>query len=266
MQAPTTAPLAPAVSSAPQQDDLGIDRAFLLQMAQVPFFAVGFVLLAWLSHSLWPSFVGAESTLRNLGPVVVVCAGMILAAIIDGWAFKVPNWLTLSLVLSGWLLGLLHSFNVPVDAGTGGIGSALLGTFVGFIMLFPMLAIGGMGQGDVKMQMGFGAWIGAYFGGRDAVEIVAIAFCIGAIVGGIFGLVMMVLRRQFSKNASNFREIFTDLRVMTTVGPGAAAERAQQRRPMWVRLPYGVPLCVGFVGYLWYLYIQNNPILMLNVG
>ena len=30
-----------------------------------------------------------------------------LAAIIDGWAFKVPNWLTLSMVVSGWLLGLL---------------------------------------------------------------------------------------------------------------------------------------------------------------
>jgi prepilin peptidase CpaA len=191
---------------------------------------------------------------------------MILAAVIDGWAFKVPNWLTLSLVLSGWGLGLLHSFNVQVDSGVGGFGSALLGTFIGFIMLFPMLAIGGMGQGDVKMQMGFGAWIGAYFGGRDAVEIIAIAFCIGAIVGGIFGLVMMTLRRQFSKNASNFKEILTDLRVMTTLGPAAAAERAQQRRPMWVRLPYGVPLCVGFVGYLWYLYVQNNPIMLANVG
>ena len=267
MQTPLTAPsVQPQSLSTSHQNDLGIDRAFVLQMAQVPFFALGFVLLAWLSDLLWPAFVGAETNLRNLGPIVVICLGMILAAIIDGWAFKVPNWLTLSLTLSGWLLGLLHSFNVPIDGGVGGIGSALLGTVVGFALLFPMLAIGGMGQGDVKMQMGFGAWIGAYFGGRDAVEIVAVAFCIGAVVGGVFGLIMMVLRRQFQKNANNFREILTDLRVMATMGPAAAAERANQRRPTWVRLPYGVPLCVGFVGYLWYLYLQNNPSMLIAVG
>ena len=26
--------------------------------------------------------------------------------------------------------------------------------------------------------------------------------------------------------------------------------RANQRRPRWHRLPYGVPLCIGFLGYL----------------
>ena len=92
-------------------------------------------------------------------PVLVISFGMILAAVIDGWKFKVPNWLTLSLVLSGWLLGLLHDCGVAVDAGSGGFGSSLIGTAVGFFLLFPVLSIGGMGQGDVKMQMGFGAWL-----------------------------------------------------------------------------------------------------------
>jgi prepilin peptidase CpaA len=267
MQTPTTAPapVQPQSATPTNPDDLGIDRAFLMQMAQVPFFAIGFVLLAWLSHHLWAEFVSPETNLRNLGPVVVVSFGMLLAAVIDGWAFKVPNWLTLSLVLSGWILGLLHSLNIPVDSGVGGLGSALFGTAIGFLMLFPMLAIGGMGQGDVKMQMGFGAWIGAYFGSAYVFEIVAIAFGIGAIVGGVFGLIMMILRRQFGKNASNFREILTDLRVMATLGPGAAAERANSRRPTWVRLPYGVPLCVGFLGYLWYLYLRNHPCMLINL-
>jgi prepilin peptidase CpaA len=245
-------------------DDLGIDRAFLMQMARVPFIAAGFVLLAWLSHVLWASFAPADSPLLNLGPLVVVCAGMVLAAVIDGVAFKVPNWLTLSLVLSGWTLGLLHSFQVPIDAGQGGIGSSMLGTLVGFGLLFPMLAIGGMGQGDVKMQMGFGAWVGAYFPASAAALIVLWAFCLGAIIGGIFGLVIMFVRRQFHKNARNFREIVTDLQVMVTVGPGAAAERANQRRKEWVRLPYGVPLCVGFLGYLWFLYLIGNPVLFIS--
>jgi prepilin peptidase CpaA len=72
------------------------------------------------------------------------------------------------------------------------------------------------------------------------------------IVGGVFGLVMMALRRQFHKNLQNFRAIALDLQTLVTHGPGAAAERANARRKDWVRLPYGVPLCVGFLGYLWY--------------
>ncbi|MCE9530663.1 MAG: A24 family peptidase [Planctomycetes bacterium] len=254
MQSTTT--VQPVSAQTPVADDLGIDRAFLLQLAQVPFFALGFVLLAFLSHVTWGAIAGEGA--RNFGPIVVLCAGMVLAAVIDGWAFKVPNWLTLSLVLSGWIIGLLHTCGVAIDAGVGGIGASLLCTVIGFAMLFPLLAIIGMGQGDVKMLMGFGAWIGAFFGGRDAVEILVWAFCLGAIVGGIFGLIMMVCRRKFSKNLSNFKEIFVDLRVMATMGPAAANQRATARRSSWDRLPYGIPLCIGFLGYLIFRGMQGT--------
>jgi prepilin peptidase CpaA len=239
-------------------NDLGIDRKFLLQMAQVPVFAVLFILASFVCHQIWAAVAPGTA---NLAPVVVICFGMVLAAVIDGWAFKVPNWLTLSLVVSGWGLGLLHDCHVGVDAGTGGIGSSLLATAVGFALLFPILAIGGMGQGDVKMQMGFGAWLGAFFGSghasfgnHDALMILVIAFAAGTIVGGVFGLIMMVLRRKLGKNISNVKEIFTDLKILVTVGPKAAAERANSRRSSWVRLPYGVPLCIGFLGTLAYLH------------
>lgn len=235
---------APPVSA--PANDLGIDRAFALQMARIPFIAAAFVLLAWTGHHVWA-----------YAPVVLLCIGMIVAAIIDGLMFKVPNWLTLSLVLSGLGIGLLH--NLGVDCGPpgnlqAGIGAAFLGTFIGFALLFPALFIGGMGQGDVKMQMGFGAWVGALYGAEHGGWIIFWAVCAGMLVGGAIALAMMVLRGHLSKNASNFREIFTDLRIMATVGPKAAAQRAQSRRPGWHRLPYGIPLCIGFVGYLGYLH------------
>jgi prepilin peptidase CpaA len=251
-QAISSAPPTVATPNQTATDELGLDRAFVMQMAQVPFIALGFVLLAYLSHVLWDA-VGFSG--RNYGPLIVLCAGMVLAAVIDGWAFKVPNWLTLSIVLSGWILGLLHTCGVAIDSGEGGIGAALLGTLVGFALLFPLLAIVGMGQGDVKMLMGFGCWIGAFFGVRSGLTILVWAFCLGAIVGGIFGLIMMICRRKFSKNVSNFKEILTDLRVMATMGPAAAAERASARRSSWDRLPYGIPLCIGFLGYLIYLHV-----------
>ncbi len=194
------------------------------------------------SHVIWGAVAGEEP--RNFGPLIVLCAGMVLAAIIDGWAFKVPNWLTLSLVVSGWLIGLVHDCGVAIDAGQGGIGSALGLTVVGFLLLFPLLAIIGMGQGDVKMLMGFGSWIGAFFGMKAGLMILVWAFCLGAIVGGVFGLVMMACRRKFSKNLSNFKDIVVDLRVMADGwAPAANAfrQQAQPFRPGWDRLPYGIP-------------------------
>jgi prepilin peptidase CpaA len=237
-------PVAPARS-----DDLGLDRAFLMSMARVPLIAVLWVAAAWAASAAVEAF-GWHVHGINLGPLAVICGGMLLAAFIDGYAFKVPNWCTLSLVVSGWYLGILHDLGVAAIPGVGGFAAALAGTALGFALLFPALFIGGIGQGDVKMTMGFGSWVAAYFGIGAGATVLFWSFAIGVIVGGVFGLVMMALRRQFYKNASNFREIVRDLQVMVTVGPGKAAERANSRRKDWWRLPYGVPLCVGFIGYL----------------
>src|SRR5579864_5003005 len=100
----------------------------------------------------------------NHWPLWFICLAMVAAAVIDGWKLKVPNWLTFPLVLSGWGLGLLHNFGLLEATGAGGIGASFAGAALGFALLFPVYAIGGMGAGDVKMQMGFGAWIGAFFG------------------------------------------------------------------------------------------------------
>ncbi len=248
------------------KDDLGLDRAFLMSMARVPLIAVLWVAAAWIVSAAvdafgWRQAVnladGTEVTL-NLGPLAVISFGMLLAAFIDGYAFKVPNWCTLSLVVSGWYLGILHDLGVQAVPGAGGFAAAFAGTMLGFALLFPALFIGGMGQGDVKMTMGFGSWVAAYFGIAAGGWVLWWSFAIGVIVGGVFGLVMMAVRRQFHKNAGNFREILRDLQVMVTSGPGKAAERANARRASWWRLPYGVPLCVGFVGYLWYLFFVAN--------
>jgi prepilin peptidase CpaA len=256
----------PNPTPAPPADDLGIDREFILQMARIPFISIGFVALAWLSDLLWTQCVGpitipdalkATPTPTNLGPLVVVSLGMIVAAVIDGWIFKVPNWLTLSLVLSGWIIGLSKTLGYPICAGEGGILDALLGTFVGFVLLFPLLPLRGMGEGDVKMQMGFGSWVCAFYGSQGLLGpwVVLAAFCTGVLVGGVMGLIMMACRGIFYKSWLNTVEIFRDVQTLVTAGPAAAEKRALQRHPTRVRLPYGVPLCIGFVGYLLYLYL-----------
>jgi prepilin peptidase CpaA len=188
-------------------------------------------------------------TLENW-PVLVVCVGMLAAAIIDWWKFKVPNKLTFPLILSGWALGLAN--DLGLDAGQGGFLAALAGTALGFLLLLPIYSVGGMGAGDVKMTMGFGAWIGAFYGGQDGPWVIVYAFCAGAIVGGVIALVMILVRGRYQENVKHMREILADLFKLSNLKE--ASSKANARRPRWHRLPYGVPLCIGFLGYLIYAY------------
>jgi prepilin peptidase CpaA len=184
---------------------------------------------------------------------------MVVAAVIDGWKLKVPNWLTFPLILSGWALGLSHSlgwFEGPT--GVGGLGASLAGTALGFALLFPVYAIGGMGAGDVKMQMGFGSWIGAFYGLSSteshpgAMWILVWAFCLAALIGGVLALGMIFLRGQLRRNLSNTRAILGDL--FGSAGVGEVAAKAAERKPRMHLLPYGIPLCLGFISYLVYLH------------
>jgi prepilin peptidase CpaA len=190
-------------------------------------------------------------TLANW-PLLFLSAAMIVAAVIDLWKFKVPNWLTFPLVVSGWALGLLHNLGLLEGTGTGGIGASMAGTALGFALLLPVYAIGGMGAGDVKMQMGFGAWVGAFYGLWEGLQVVLYAFCAAAIIGGILAFFMIAARRQFHRNVANTREIVTDL--IGSPGLGAITEKAAQRKSRLQLLPYGVPLCLGFLGYLFLLH------------
>jgi prepilin peptidase CpaA len=194
----------------------------------------------------------------NHWPLWFICLAMVVAAVIDGWKLKVPNWLTFPLILSGWALGLIHDFGWLEGTGTGGIGASLAGTALGFVLLFPVYSIGGMGAGDVKMQMGFGAWIGGFYGASrtpshpGALWIVFWAFCLAAVIGGALALGMIVVRGQFRRNLSNTRAILGDL--FGSSGLGEVADKAAQRKPRMHLLPYGIPLCLGFISYLIYLH------------
>ena len=185
-------------------------------------------------------------------PLLFISAAMIVAAVIDGWKLKVPNWLTYPLVLGGWAFGLCHNFGWLEGSGVGGIGASLVGTLTGFLLLLPVYAIGGMGAGDVKMQMGFGAWVGAFFGIADGLRIIWWAFAVAVLIGGLIALVMIIIRGRYRHNLANTRAIVGDLWSAPTVDD--VAGRAAQRKPRMHLLPYGIPLCLGFVGYLIYLH------------
>jgi len=167
--------------------------------------------------------------------VYVVSVVLIVAAYIDGKQLRVPNWITFPLILSGL------AFNT-ILAGWAGLGSGLLGMVVGLACLLPLYSVGGMGAGDVKLLAGVGAWLGW--------KVTFYGFAISTIVGAVMAVAMVLYRRDTKKHAANFLMIFTEW--MEVKSPKKLAEIAAERKSRMLLLPYGIPICIGCIGYFLY--------------
>jgi prepilin peptidase CpaA len=166
-------------------------------------------------------------------PVWLLTVSLIVAAAIDAIRFRVPNWLTFPLVIGGWAYS-------TAAFGWEGLGWSLLGTVVGFALLFPAHAIGGMGAGDVKLFAGVGAWLHATQTWH--------AFCVSAIVGGLIAIALVAWRRDWRKHWNQFQIIFFE--AVTIRNPEALSALAAERKNSMSLLPYAVPITLGTVLYL----------------
>ncbi|WP_437194037.1 A24 family peptidase [Planctomicrobium sp. SH527] len=164
--------------------------------------------------------------------VKFVCLILIIAAYIDGKELRVPNWITFPMVLSG----LVYSTWV---GGWEGLGAGLLGMVVGLLTLLPLYAVGGMGAGDVKLMAGIGAWLGATHTWH--------AFIATVIVGAIMAICMVLYRKAWDKHYGNFLIIFNEM--LSIKDPRKLSEIAAERKPRMLLLPYGIPICIGSIGY-----------------
>jgi prepilin peptidase CpaA len=167
--------------------------------------------------------------------VKLVCLILIVAAYIDGKELRVPNWITFPMVLAGLL------YNTALD-GWSGLELGLLGMVVGLATLLPLYAVGGMGAGDVKLMAGIGAWLGA--------TVTWNAFIATVVVGAVMAVIMVLYRRAWEKHYGNFLMIMTEFLVIQN--PRKLSEIAAERKPRMLLLPYGIPICIGSIGYFMY--------------
>jgi prepilin peptidase CpaA len=165
-------------------------------------------------------------------PVWFLSAVLVVAAAIDGWKLKVPNWITYPLVVSGWIYS-------TACFGWEGLAWSLVGTVVGLLLLLPAYAIGGMGAGDVKLLAGVGAWMWG--------TTTLYAFCVSAVVGGAIALAMILWRRDWYHHTYQFWTIVNE--ILEVRDPNALSTIAAGRKKTMLLLPYGIPIAIGSIAY-----------------
>ncbi len=177
----------------------------------------------------WNSFFDAAAA---HWPIWLVSVVLIVAAVIDGWKLKVPNWLTFPMILSGWV----YSFAAD---GWSGLAWSLLGTAAGLGMLYFLYAIGGMGAGDVKLLAGIGAWV--------HLQHTFYIFAATTVVGAIMAIIMVLRSGEWRKHLAQFFAIGRE--IMQTKDPEQLFQKAAERKPTMLLLPYGIPMTIAALGY-----------------
>lgn len=123
--------------------------------------------------------------------------GIVLAAAyFDLRVRRIPN----ALNLAGIVAGL--TFHTAF-AGWSGIGLAIGGLLAALCVYIPLYALKGMGAGDVKLM----AAVGAIVGPGNWLNI----FLVTALIGGLAGITLVLLRRKTGQTFFNLSVIIGQL-------------------------------------------------------
>lgn len=162
----------------------------------------------------------------------VACAILIPGVIIASWydyvQRRVPNWLNLALIVSGFIAQGYY-FGLPgVQCGAGGL-------VVGFGLLIVPWMMHGMGAGDVKLLAAIGVWLGW--------RLTLYSFALGALIGGVSAVVMICSTGRLRMACSNLGVIMTKCCSRQTLFSEFGSAKSFGSTSQL--LPYGVPLSAG---------------------
>jgi prepilin peptidase CpaA len=168
----------------------------------------------------------------NIYIAMAVVIVAVISAVTDLRFRKIPNWLSLSAALTGLLLNFFFS-------GFQGLGSALVGSIAGFLLLFFVYLVGGMGAGDVKLMAAIGAFLGPW--------LIFVAFIWTALAGGVLALLLIGWRKTFRQTSQNLKTILLSL----SMGTSPRQANITLDNPKLIKLPYGVPIALGTILAVW---------------
>lgn len=124
---------------------------------------------------------------------------LLVSAFTDALHWKIPDQVTIPGMAAGLILSFLNPAITPMQSLTGLL---LAG---GVLLLVGLISRGGMGGGDIKLM----GMVGAFTGWMTAVSVIFIA----AMIGSIYGIVMILLKKKGRKSRVQFG-VFLVIAVM----------------------------------------------------
>ena len=162
----------------------------------------------------------------------VTCAilipGVLMASWIDFSERRVPNWLNLTLIVLGFSVQAFFF-------GWSGLAAGGWGLLTGFGLLILPWTMHAMGAGDVKLMAAIGVWLGPM--------LTLYSFCLGAVIGGLAAIVMILSTGRLRTAYTNMGLIAVKFCSRQTMFSDFASVKSFGDTT--VLLPYGVPLTAG---------------------
>ncbi|HEX4744032.1 MAG TPA: prepilin peptidase [Candidatus Limnocylindria bacterium] len=144
----------------------------------------------------------------------MLVAFLVTVMVTDFRSHRIPNVVTYPTIVLGLILSALAGLGAVFQTG---FLDHLAAVVLGFALLYPFYAAGGLKAGDVKLLMAVGALRGTQF--------LLVSTFYGVMLGGLVALVVIVLRR-FARPA-----------------PGEEPNTMRKVLKTWI--PYGVALGAG---------------------
>ena len=157
---------------------------------------------------------------------------MTWAAAIDLRQRRIPNWLTVLLMLSG----IAQSF---LPARTVTPFESILGVIAGAAIPFVLFAIGAVGGGDVKLMAGVGAWLGPW----AAFAV----FVVEKVIGLMIVLGQAAWQGRTRVLLRNSAVVAVNLLYVKDVGLEHATRTGRESRSIDKPLPFAVPALIAVV-------------------
>jgi prepilin peptidase CpaA len=161
---------------------------------------------------------------------VILAAVLLVAGVTDLRSCKIPNWLTISAMVSG-LLG--HS----LINGLPGLMFSAKGLGLGLAMFLLFYLMGGMGAGDVKLLAAVGSFIGA--------EGVFSAGIMTMLLGGLYAIATMIAHGGMR---TSLKQVTTIMQSFILMPGSLAAFRPAKAQP---RLRYALVIGLGTLMSQW---------------
>ena len=161
----------------------------------------------------------------------VLVASFACAILIDFRAHRIPNWLVVATLLSGWLL-------LAIDDGFSGLLRGMSGALVGLAGLLPFYVLRAMGAGDVKYMAAIGAHLGAALAFQAVIATI--------ITGGILGAIFVLFKGGAAEMASRYADMARISAVMKKVHYVPAPEGSAAAE----RFPYSSAIVLGTLSIL----------------